>query len=230
MMFGEDYHTLPFYDCCCGSGEVAHYIGKPAHMVDIGPWGHFWQALTRTTKTAVLEKANEIGAAWYESWVRTIAVQRIPINDAEFVIVFLALQREAFNGKPIQFDGRQWKLPGFGRTFSWKQWLISVNRALEVRINSVLVTDVNTLQIERPANVYLDPDYEDTVGYHGRTVDVTSFVRRHPHCNIVVSHHTSLLGTVSWDAIKDISQNRNKRKNFAKDTSELLHIKKREVK
>lgn len=221
MSLGNDYWHLPFWECCCGSGEVSHYVGKFTNMVDMGPWGHFWRAV-HLHSSDLIAVANRIGPDEYEDWVRTAAEIPIPKDPAEFAVTFLALQREAFNGKPIQMGGGVWRTPGFGRKFSHSQWMGGVRRARNLRIASVHTDNLNHFRIDQPANIYLDPDYEGTTGY-GRGVDVDSFGRRHSHCNLIVSHHTKLPG--KWKEVIDISQ--PGRKNFAKDTSEYLHVRRR---
>lgn len=220
---GPDWHRFPFWECCCGSAEVSFYISKYSNLVDRGPWGRFWDIMQHH-KFDVLEEAKEtITENTYEHWVKHAVNSPMPRHVEEWAYTFLALQREAFNGKPINTLAGYWKSPGLGKVFSFKKWMEGLERATKVRIESVHVVDVNQLNISGNANVYLDPDYEDTVGYEGRVVDVRSFIHRHPHCNIVVSHHTKLPGT--WDKIVEITQ--SGRENFAKDNTEYLHIKRR---
>tara|TARA_R100001086_G_scaffold232320_1_gene153463 strand:+ start:147 stop:878 length:732 start_codon:yes stop_codon:yes gene_type:complete len=223
MDLGGDYYALPFWECCCGSAEVSHYLGKLTNLVDVGPWGMYWRAVLEHRDELINEQLKILPDD-YERWVRNAVHSPIPKGAAKFAITFLALQREAFNGKPIELSGNYWRTPGLGKQFSYDKWIRALKRSLEIKIRSVFIRDLNSFKIHGPSNIYLDPDYKATTGYSTRTLDVRGFVQRHAHCNILVSHHTKIRD-IEWDKVIDISQ--PGRKQFAKDTTEYLHIRKK---
>jgi len=221
--FGTDYWNLPFVEGCCGSAAVSAYIGKPVTLIDMGPWGRFWEAVKEFSLDIAGGPVNRL--LDYEGWVRYAVEVPVPVSPIEFAYTFLALQREAFRGKPVGIMGNQWVHPGFRDSFSEKKWRAGLLETRRVKIVEASRDNLNhkTLNI---SNIYIDPDYENTTGYNDRTLDIKSFVRRHTHCNLIVSHHTEI-PDVEWDEVRIITQ--KGRQNSAKDNSERLHIKRRKA-
>lgn len=216
--FGADWYSLPFYECCCGSAAVSLFTGRYVTLIDMGPWGVFWDNF-QDNKEDCLKFLLSLEPT-YKQWIRKAAVSPIPLNSVEYAVTFLALQREAFNGKPVEQGSGYWRYPGFGQRVSFNKVKEAMEHAFRVRIKNVLRSNINYFTIPEEANVYMDPDYGDTTGYGDRQVYVESFVRRHRHCNLVISYHEELSG--DWDKIVDITQI-GRRNN----TRELLHIRRK---
>lgn len=217
----KDYYSLPFWECCCGSAVVSEYINKPTNLVDSGEWGRFWSTIYEH-RDKVPIAALAINKDDYKDWVKYAAEAPIPKDPITRAMTFLALQREAFNGKPVSASGTHWVTPGLGTVFSYQKWRGALHRATNLRINSVYHTDLNYFTVPKPANIYLDPDYENTTGY-SNTLYLSDFIRRHKHCNLIISHHTKL--PQEFDKVVDVSQ--GFRSTHAPDPSEYLHIKRR---
>jgi site-specific DNA-adenine methylase len=219
---GERF-DLPLWDVCCGSGEFTAHVGR-THMVDNGPWGFFWSVIHKHR-----EEFKDHLSEWdatiteYDLWVRSLEGARVPNDPLEWALQFLALQRESFNGKPIEVLGCTWRTPGLGKTTSRRKFLAAGFRACEVLMNNVHEMDANNLTVETPANIYIDPDYEGTTGYSTRQINIPAFLRRHRHCNVFVSHH-KVIPQQCWNHIEEITISGNVRRNFANDTTELVHV------
>lgn len=231
--YGELY-TLPFWDCCCGTGVVAEYIPrKQVNMADCGPWGMFWKYVCESDaqfRYKFYETAAEFVSMYpetYRQWVLKIADRPVPKDPVDYCIAFLAIQREAFNGKPIHIGADSWNHPGFGATWNPAQLANSMYRVLQLypRIQQVVTENLNNYVIKEPSNIYLDPDYEGTTGYGSRSLRVWQFISNHPHCNLFISHHTKLKGR--WNAIDDITTH-DKKRTWTRSDREFLHVRLRE--
>jgi len=234
--------SQPAYDICCGAGEVTAHWSRPVTMIDSGPWGFFWRGI----KQWQVEEAvgydgdhtewssplvwSEIYAENYDFNIKLAVKREAPTKGSyKWCALFLALQHEAFNGKAVECTGGLWKHPGFGRYFSRKFYLNSMKRACSLQIASAHVLDANDYVVPEVATVYVDPDYEETLGYGNRTLDVRGFLGNNRHCDLFVSHHTVLTG-VDWTDIFNVSVARAGREGrTAKDETELLHYLKKET-
>lgn len=213
-------------DFCCGSGEISSYWAKPTVMIDKGPWGTFWQAIKMFRPTA---KDGDIfyDDEAYESFCRRSLARKAPSDPVEFAITFLALQREAFQGKPVGCFGGLWKFPGFDGKFSRMAFLTAWRRACELRPLQVIVGDVNHAMVEADA-IYVDPDYEGTTGYNGLRVKLGNILHNYPRAHIFVSHHRKFDKDYEWDDVFDVTVANSGRldRGSSLDDTELLFYRK----
>jgi len=222
---------LDFIDGCCGSGVMTEQMGKSTTMIDKGAWGRFWYNMYLLRDNAVaLAKANwflyqYIGSINYNKWLREAVHSTVTNQPHEFVITFLALQRESFNGVPIAVGPILWKTSGQGITFSFDKVAEGWTRAKRVAllIDCVINDDINNYISSVPTNFYIDPDYQDTAGYY-HSADINKIISNNKHCNIFVSHSNKLPG--EWDEIHDITREITRRPR-THSVKELLHIKRR---
>lgn len=216
---GKDFYTLPFYEFCCGSAAVSRQLSpNPTTLIDLGPWGKFWNIVSLWGKQ-VKNEAEEITASMYETWVRRMALRAPPSDPLDWAITFLALQREAFNGKPVSYNKVSWKHPGFGTQFSYTAWTKAVDQALSLNIRAAHKGDVNNFHA-KPGIIYMDPDYEGTQGYDGRSVNIEQVLLNNPESYFFVSYDRKLDGP--WQQIKDISD--GTRTAYTRSAKEYLHI------
>ena len=115
------------------------------------------------------------------------------MDPLDWAITFLALQREAFNGKPVTAFNNSWKHPGFGTQFSHAAWTKAIDQALTLNIKAAYKEDVNRFHA-KPGIIYMDPDYEGTQGYDGRAVDVDQVLANNPESYFFVSYDRKLDG------------------------------------
>lgn len=224
----RDFNCLPLVEGCCGSAVLSYYTKKEVSLIDKGPWGEFWARVVRCNAEDIAAYLDIVRPESYKPWFKTIVHKSVPNNDATFIATFLALQREAFSGKAVEIRGwknrREWAMPGYDRSPSYKKWCEAINKVLKFKpkIKQATQDDLNHKTIEEPSNIYIDPDYTGTTGYSLRSLDVKSFVYRHPHCNIFVSHNTYIPG-IEWSSHRDITVHGNGQ--FKTNDNELLHVK-----
>lgn len=188
-------------DYCCGSGEISHYWSRPTVMVDSGPWGLFWHFVSvGHFNRKLIDFLDEDD---YEMSCFKFVQRRVPEDPRLFCLYFLALQREAFQGKPVDVIGKQWKHPGWDGKFSLKAFERSWKRAMTMKPVRVYYENVNKLKLDLPA-IYVDPDYPGVTGYNGRTVKVLDVCKNHPNAHIFVSSHTEIPGP-PWDKTFNVS-------------------------
>lgn len=226
--------NLPFIDGCCGSGVMTEQLSKRTIMIDAGAWGKFWHTLytlyseSPTQLSLARSRAVEV-KKFYTPWVHNLAQQPIPATtdpggSAEFILAFLALQREAFRGKPIGLGPTMWKHPGFRDAFSHEKFIDGLQRAIRTirHVDHVVHGDISAFNTKYPYNFYIDPDYDKTVGYY-HSVEVARVMMNNQQCNFFVSHHTPLPGT--WDSITEITGSSSR--EHSKSVVELVHVKRR---
>lgn len=221
------YHHLPFAEICCGTAVVSAYLCKKTTLADWGPWGAYWSAIKRVDKEQLLKELKDLDVHDrydYAAWIKHILYQPVPQDDTSFILSFLALQREAFNGKPINISGGHWRTPGLGKIISSKPFYSGITRSLDLKpyIQDVIVSNASYIKFDDPHIIYIDPDYEGTTGYSDYRFDVEKFVSNNTNSHIVVSHDKPIEG-VKWDDIVDISI--GWRGPYTKSDAELLHIK-----
>jgi hypothetical protein len=218
-VLGTEYYRVKLTEACCGTAAVSRYLGKSSHLIDNGPWGRLW-TIVKNHKPGITELWPLMCSEnTYELWVRQ-AIHRPPPRDpAEWALTFLALQREAFNGKPVECGG-EWRHPGLGRRFSYNKWVKSVHDALRTKIRAVNQADINTVEIPPRELIYCDPDYEGTTGYGGRSVNLERFIAKNRKSFLFVSYDKEIPG--DWTEVRVITHGR--RTGYTRSARELLHI------
>ena len=218
------------WDLCCGSGEISAAWARKVNMIDLGPWGKYWRIIYELKKSGLkMPEVTLQSDVAYESFVRRSLIKAAPLNDVQWALTFLGLQREAFSGKAVDVVAGHWKHPGFSQSFNLEKYRRAWERSWGIDIQFAQQKDINDLTFTLKEVVYIDPDYKDTTGYgqsgSKRTVDVRKFIERNKHCDIFVSHHYRI-EDVAWCTLFDVSVEGTGReaRGSSKDETELLHF------
>lgn len=159
------------------------------HLVEPGPWGRVWQALSNRTDATVALLCLErwVGRDSKELWVE-LAEAPVPKDAGVFAATFLHLQTCSFGGKPVRVDGDRWKTPGFANlavsarergfvertpvrlTLPRVERAVAALQALPVRVDVLRAQELLPSEA-RGSVVLLDPPYAGREGY------ADSFVR-----------------------------------------------------
>lgn len=229
------YLDYPVWDVCCGTAAFSRYNHFKSYLLDAGPWGYYWLYRKLHLNNNTIPINYDISSKHDLAYkLASIAKAPVPLDDPKkFIHDFLLLQLYAFNNKPVQILGNRWGYSGIPPIN-----LLNIDRIhkynkmhSEFKYEEVFVSDINKTEIKTGCIIYMDPDYKGTQGY-GRiinrselteiqlTVDVDSFVKRHPAHDLYISHHTVLPG--DWTKVIDITISTRRKKQ----TAELLHFKK----
>ncbi|MHB8734258.1 MAG: hypothetical protein ACYC6M_03035 [Terriglobales bacterium] len=200
MQVPQDTH---FTELCCGSGAVSLAIIDAGHppglvtMVDIGPWGLFWQQIGDGT----IDRGTLARICGRLTDPLTIKMEieclfRAPVP-ADPVPTFLALQAAAIGGAAVGIAGSRWTRGSGFRDY----WLPTATSSRRSPVNPMMPMPATILErVEEIARRcrgihgartdatafraaqgygYIDPPYAGTTGY-GSTLDAAAVARRFP--------------------------------------------------
>jgi hypothetical protein len=153
-------------------------------MVDLGPWGLFWEKIGTGNfdKNIFKNILNKIpkDPSRIQNFVKNLSQQKV----AEYQpYIFLILQAASFGSKPIWNDGKRWKNCSF-RSY-WKPTTTSKRRSpvnpmmpmpgtLYKRTTAIVdamvgitgyCQDIHNINILPNSVVYIDPPYQDRTSY-----------------------------------------------------------------
>lgn len=194
-----------FYDFCCGSGTVSLALYETGHspehivMVDSGPWGVFWEMVGAGTfdldKFRALCDLVPSDRTQIKTHIEKVYAE--PVGD-DRIYKYLLLQASAIGGAAIWWEQGKWKR-GSGFRDYWQPTATSSRRSpvnpmmpmpatiyartVEIvqRMRGVrgIQADIETIKVEKPAVVYIDPPYEGTTDYaRGFPMAVRDVARR----------------------------------------------------
>jgi len=109
------------YDLCCGCGAVSLALvrkgldPKRLTMVDVGPWGMFWEMTGARTFDVVYfrELVDLLPKDPRHLRMSLEALAKTDASSKFAIYTFLLLQAGSFGGKPVSIANREWKVHGF---------------------------------------------------------------------------------------------------------------------
>lgn len=211
----------PFWDLCCGSGRISQYYAGPVRMVDAGCWGKFWHIIWKHPAKAFSKDFSSSQDMF--NYTLNQYYRAVPEDPVEWAITFFLLQMITFNGRPVDDRHGKWRVAGMPKkNFSIPRWLRGWQQvlALKPRIEYAGRHDIHSLNFKE-ANVYIDPDYEETKAHYAHGVDIDKFILENPHANIFVSHDKKI-DRIKWDSVYDIGKGQHA---FGHSSDELLLFK-----
>lgn len=196
-----------FYDLCCGSGAISIELIKrgvrPADitMVDKSPWGLFWERIGNSTFSSEVFEfyINDIpeDITKIKEYAQELLSKQA--NDGLFdnaVYKFLILQACAFGSTATWIEDNQWKKAGGLRNYwlptetsnrrSHVNPMMPMPKTLLKRVEVIAAYmegvngfygDVNDIEIEPNAIVYIDPPYEN-MHHYGYDFDYMTFINK----------------------------------------------------
>lgn len=117
--FGNTGNTQ-FYDVCCGSGAVSIEMMNRGvkrdniHMVDLSPWGVFWEMIGNKTFDIKLFKdfIDTIPRDITKIKQYALDILSSPVDDNMMIYHFLFLQSCAFGSTATWIENNEWKKAG----------------------------------------------------------------------------------------------------------------------
>jgi hypothetical protein len=179
-------------DLCCGCGAVSLALVRKGlapnriTMVDVGPWGDFWEKVGVGTFDLVYFRELVASLPKDPRHIK-MSLEGLAKTDASrslAVYAFLLLQAGSFGGKPVSIEGRKWRVHGFrdywlptatsnrrshvNPMMPMPETLLSRVEEIVVRMRGVrgFQKDVNNAIVRKGSLVYIDPVYAGlTSGY-----------------------------------------------------------------
>lgn len=178
---------LTFADLCCGSGAISLSLldagAEKVYMVDMGPWGMFWEQLAAGTLDVkglayLASRAPQRGAALVE-WLKEVGTQPVPDDP---IPTWLLLQAASFRGKPVSWGDGSWSSLTFNlRDVSNPQPLVVLERCrriMDLR-DKIVAFHGNADDFNEQVGVaYVDPPYRKTTSYPAGDLNVAELAQR----------------------------------------------------
>jgi site-specific DNA-adenine methylase len=208
--------TTNFVDLCCGSGAISLELinrgtsPKQITMVDLSPWGLFWESIGNETFNLMTWKfcidSIPTDPRLIKSYVEHIRNSKPGENK---LYEFLILQACSFGSTPVYIKNGIWNQCGFRNYWtptatsnrkSHVNPMMPMPQTLYQRVVDIVqtangvcgyCTNVETFAPEKSSVVYIDPPYQKTSGY-GYNFDYMTFIKNNPTTKIYLSEGISL--------------------------------------